>query len=78
MLSNLVPGEAYHLNLTLTETSSRTLTELTAKGPGTLDLGDIVAGPNEAKPYVPPTPGKRAADAFAAGRKTNPANRSTT
>ena len=31
-----------------------------------------MADPNEAKPYVPPTPQKRAADAFAAGRKTSP------
>jgi len=72
VLSNLVPGEPYHLNLTLTERSSKGLTELTPKGPGTLDLGDIVADPNEAKPYVPPTPRKRAADAFTAGQKTTP------
>ena len=31
-----------------------------------------MADPNEAKPYVPPTPRKRAADAFAAGQKTAP------
>jgi hypothetical protein len=72
VLTNLVPGELYHLNLTLTERSSRGVTELTPKGPGTLDLGEIVADPNEAKPYVPPTPAKRAADAFAAGQKTSP------
>ena len=72
MLPNLVPGETYHLNLALNERTWRGVTEVTLKGPGTLDLGDIVADPNEAKSYVPPTPGKRAADAFAAGQKTAP------
>lgn len=68
-LAGLITGETYHLNVKIDELGSRTVTKVTAKDPKTLDLGDLSVDPNPDKPYVPPTPAQRTADAFAAKRE---------
>jgi len=67
-LAGLIPGKEYHLNVRIDEQSSRTVTQITAKEAVTLTLGDLSVDPNPTKPYVPPTPEQRTADAFAAKR----------
>lgn len=74
-LAGLVPGEPYQVSLQLDEHSSRSATEVTAKGPGPVDLGDVLVDPDPPKPYVPPTPAKRTAEAFAARRSEPPRER---
>src|SRR6185436_11047689 len=67
-LGGLIPGKEYHLNIKLDEHSSRTVTQIKAKEAATLILGDLSVDPNPTKPYVPPTPAQRTAEAFAAKR----------
>ena len=51
------------------------MTTVTPKGPGPLDLGELRVDTVLNRPYVPPTPEKRTADAFASQGSTPPSTR---
>jgi RNA polymerase sigma factor (sigma-70 family) len=74
-LTGLIPGQTYEVNLKLDEHSSRTVTQVFPKNTRPIDLGDLRADPKPAKPYVPPTPAQRTANAFAPGQPTSPQQR---
>jgi RNA polymerase sigma factor (sigma-70 family) len=74
-LPDMVPGQTYHVVLELAEGGGRGVTTVTPKGPGALDLGDLRVDPVLNRPYVPPTPEKRTANAFASQRSTPPNTR---
>src|SRR6185436_19292082 len=62
-LAGLITGETYQVNVKIDQQSSRTVTKVTAKDAKTLALGDLSVDPNPTKPYVPPTPAQRTAEA---------------
>jgi len=74
-LPGLVPGQTYHVTMELTENGWRIVTRVMPKGPGPLDLGDLRVDNVLNRPYVPPTPEKRAADAFSSHGSTPPSTR---
>ena len=45
------------------------MTTVTPKGPGPIDLGDLRVDTVLNRPYVPPTPEQRTANAFEAQRR---------
>ncbi|HTU91788.1 MAG TPA: sigma-70 family RNA polymerase sigma factor [Gemmataceae bacterium] len=74
-LINLIPGETYHIDLPLDEHSSIDIKQVKPSSAQALDLGDLRADPTPRRPYVPPTPAQRTADAFAANKQTTPRQR---
>lgn len=70
-LTNLVPGETYYVNLPLDESHSITIKQVKASSIRGLDLGELRADPTPPRPYVPPTPAQRTADAFAANQQNS-------
>jgi protocatechuate 3,4-dioxygenase beta subunit/thiol-disulfide isomerase/thioredoxin len=74
-LSGLVPGETYDVDLKLDERRSKAVIEVSPTGTGMMELADVRVDLSEPRPYVPPTPRQRAADAFAASKKTSPRGR---
>jgi|GEM_PF-2275060 len=77
-LAGLIPGEEYQVSIKIDEHTSHTVTQLTAKDTTPVALGELSADPNPTKPYVPPTPAERTAQAFAAKRDLLPEERLTT
>ena len=75
VLEGLVPGEEYQLNIQIDQHSSRTVTQFVAKDVEPVALGDLSVDPNPSKPYVPPTPAERTAQAFTAKRDVPPPER---
>ena len=75
VLEWLVPGEKYDLNIERVDHSSSTIEIIVLKDTATLDLGVLTADPEPVKPYVPPTPAERAANAFSAKVDVPPAER---
>lgn len=73
-LTGLIPGESYHINLPLDEHSSRDVKQVKVQRAESFDLGDVRVDPTPFRPYVPPTPAQRTADAFVA-RQTSPRQR---
>ena len=71
-LPNLVLGEEYHLNVQLTDSSSRTATTLTVNDTSPLKLGELKVDTKPASAYVPPTPAEKAQAAFMGRRDTPP------
>src|SRR4029077_19736962 len=57
------------------EHSYRRVAEFTPKDARPADLGDRRVDPEPHKPYVPPTPVERTAQAFAAAKSTSPSER---
>jgi hypothetical protein len=60
-LTQLVPGQTYHLNVTLDGRSSRDAGKVTPKDLAPVQLGDINVDPTPPGPSVPPTPTKQTA-----------------
>jgi thiol-disulfide isomerase/thioredoxin len=71
-LAGLVVGERYEVNAYLDEHASRTVRRITPEAPGPIALGDIEADLSPPRPYVPPTPAQRTAEAFAARKEMSP------
>jgi hypothetical protein len=71
-LPNLVLGEEYHLNVQLTDSSSRTATTLTVNDTSPLELGELKVDTKPASAYVPPTPAEKTQAAFMGRRDTPP------
>ena len=63
-IPGLVPGQTYHVAMELTEKSWTGVSILTPRAAGRLDLGELRIDTVVNRPHVPPTPEKRAADAF--------------
>lgn len=75
-LSGLVPGETYHVNFPPDENGYlREVKKVKVSDAQALALGDLRIDPTPFRPYVPPTPAQRTADAFAANRPTAPQQR---
>src|SRR5439155_17927075 len=68
---NLVPGQRYDASIKIDEHSSRTVVNVSPKSPEAIDLGTVKADTEPTKPYVPPTPAERTAEAFAARPKNS-------
>ena len=58
-LAGLVLGQTYHLTLELDRQGFRVVTQVTPKGPGPIDLGELRVDTVLNRPYVPPTPEQR-------------------
>lgn len=63
-VAGLVPKQTYFFNIYVGGGVSRTATQVAAPEARLLELGDVVVDPEPYKPYTPPTPQERTAEAF--------------
>jgi thiol-disulfide isomerase/thioredoxin len=74
-LTGLVSGETYHVNLPIDDHSWRDVKQVKVSDGKALQLGDLRVDATPPRPYVPPTPAQRTADAFAAQPRSSPRQR---
>jgi thiol-disulfide isomerase/thioredoxin len=67
----LVPGQTYEASIAIDAHSSRRVVKVQPTSADPVDLGDIKADTEPTKPYVPPTPAEKTAEAFGARPKNS-------